>query len=238
MKKICLIILAVILFFTGCQFIPGVISGSSETETYLLGLDEFSSLEIGNGIYVELIKDSHPYIEYTCNYNIQDYLTVEVVNDTLKIYLDPIYTYTDTTINASVYIDEITNISLSGASALANRDIFATGEALNIQCSGASEVIAWFDSASLSVNTSGASSVTLEGSTGDISIDSSGASFIDLTGCSGDAADVHLSGGSTCDLGEVSSISYSGSGGSLLTYTGSPSLESTNLSGDSSIESR
>jgi hypothetical protein len=125
-----------------------------------------------------------------------------------------------------------TNVSLSGASTL---DIDLEAASSSVEVTGASRLTGKLKATSIGLQINGASNATLSGSARSIDLDESGASRAELAGI--DASDVRvvLSGASRATVSPKDSISVNLSGASSLTYSGSPALQSMEISGASTI---
>jgi hypothetical protein len=145
----------------------------------------------------------------------------------------------DLSVSGASIVDFVTIITgdikgnLSGSSKVEG-DVTAGNIDLGI--SGASKIEGSLKSQKVAYDLSGSSSIKLAGSANDIVIDASGASRIRLGEFSVTNADISMSGSSTCQIDVNGTLDIDLSGGSNLEYSGQPVLESSNLSGGSTVK--
>lgn len=128
-----------------------------------------------------------------------------------------------------------TSVSLNGASSL-NIDITAAN--VKIDVSGASHLTGKANGDYVRLQVDGASSADLSGSAKTMDLLESGASRTNLEGLSVGTVTVDLSGASRATVSPVDKMSVKISGASSLSYTGSPALESIDVSGASTIHKK
>ncbi len=128
-----------------------------------------------------------------------------------------------------------TSVSLSGASSL---DIDIAAANTRIDISGASRLTGKVTSDYLRLQIDGASGADLSGSAGSIDINESGASHANLENLAAGSVSVELSGASRATVSPKDKMGVKISGASSLTYTGSPSLDSIDVSGASTIHKK
>jgi hypothetical protein len=128
-----------------------------------------------------------------------------------------------------------TSVSLSGASSL---DVDIAAVNTRIEVSGASRLTGKVTSDYLRLQIDGASSANLAGSAGSVDLNESGASHANLEGLTAGSANVELSGASSATVSPKDKMGVKISGASSLTYTGSPSLDSIDVSGASTIHKK
>jgi len=106
---------------------------------------------------------------------------------------------------------------------------------MDLDVSGASTVTGDIAAGDADFDVSGASSVQLQGSASDIVIEASGASRVELAAFPVNDADVELSGASSSTVNLDGVLNADLSGGSRLTYIGTPTLGIIDTSGGSTI---
>ena len=107
---------------------------------------------------------------------------------------------------------------------------------LNVDASGASRLSGDIEAADARFDVSGASRVTLTGSAEDVVIDASGGSTVDLANLPVTHAFVEARGASRVTVNPSVRLDVDASGGSHVTYLGSPTLGTIDSSSDSSVE--
>jgi hypothetical protein len=128
-----------------------------------------------------------------------------------------------------------TNIFLAGAGSL---DVDFEADNTQIDVSGASRITGKVKANGVRLQIDGASSAQLAGTASTIDLEESGASRAELESLTAGTVNVELSGASRATVSPTEKMSVKISGASSLTYTGSPSLESIDVSGASTIHKK
>jgi hypothetical protein len=168
--------------------------------------------------------------------NLADRLDVGVDGATLRIGLkDGKSIGPGATLRAEVTLGRLEAVSASGSS---NVGVTGTlvGATLRTEMSGSSHLTGVVELEGLQATVSGASELELTGSASTANLDASGASRLALDGLQVREADVRLSGGSRAEVDATATIAAEASGGSRLTYRGSPRFTRREASGGASIE--
>jgi hypothetical protein len=245
------VMLLVVLLVPGCF---GIITGSGNLETQEFDYSDFTRVEVGYALEVEVIQSSSFSISITADDNIFDYMDVSKSGETLKIRLKSGYSYISYTAIAEITMPELYRLdfsgathgsvqgfssshdfglALSGASSLDIADMAAGG--IEFEVSGASHLTGSITADDAEFDISGASSVTLSGSANDLDANVSGASRLEIEDFPVHSADVNLSGASSGTINLDGTLDANLSGASHLYYIGEPTLGSLDTSGGSSI---
>ena len=245
------VMLLVVLLVPGCF---GIITGSGNLETQEFDYSDFTRVEVGYALEVEVIQSSSFSISITADDNIFDYMDVSKSGETLKIRLKSSYSYTSYTAIAEITMPELYRLDfsgathgsvqgfssshdfgleLSGASSLDIADMAAGG--IEFEVSGASHITGNITADDAEFDISGASSVTLSGSANDLDANVSGASRLEIEDFPVHNADVNLSGASSGTINLDGTLDANLSGASHLYYIGEPTLGSLDISGGSTI---
>ena len=254
-----ILLVSLLVFFTGCITIVGtgsgpVMTGSGSLETREMDYDDFTKIEVGYAFKVDITRSDSFSVSITLDDNLFEYLITQHIGDTLRISLDPDHSYRNTTQRAEITLPELHGLELSGAT---RGDIsgFSSTDALRLEASGASSLNiddvkagstrfnvsgASRVSGSITITDgdfilSGASTVDLNGTATDIQLDASGASTIKLSTFAVSNASVDLSGASSVTVNVSDRLDVQASGASRVIYTGNPSLGSVSVSGGSTI---
>jgi hypothetical protein len=247
---------ALLLAVTGCEFFPPI-HGSGFPVTRSLSVTGFSRIQADTGFRITVIPDAVYSVSVTCDDNIVTYLVADEYSGTLRLGLQPGYSYSQVILSAVIHMPALTSLSLSGAaqarvdaglSSVTSATVSLSGGSmasiaaytcgpLTVDASGASTVtFATLAATSLTAVLSGASSLTASGTAPTESLALSGASSAHLEGLASSLAGVNLSGASRAWVNAGSGlINLNASGGSVLYHTGSPTIAIGDLSGGSSI---
>ena len=255
MKKYLFVLSALVLFaFSGCK----KFAGDPITKDFNVP-GAYTELEVHNAFDVT-VSDAVDVITITAGENVMPKVIVEVVDNTLKIYLKPITNVYGGELKAIIpYNANLTSVDLLGASEF-HSEYGLFGENVEVELSGASDFYCDIDAIEIDMNLSGASHFTGNIDASGLDLDMSGASNATLKG-QVTTLDLDLSGASSikktindssygfeCDVckGEMSGasdayihcnliINVNLSGGSDLHYTGAAFTVESNCTGGSNI---
>ena len=255
MKKYLFVLSALILFaFSGCQ----KFAGDPITKDFNVP-GAYTELEVHNAFDVT-VSDAVDVITITACENVMPKVIVEVVDNTLKIYLKPITNVYGGELKAIIpYNANLTSVDLSGASEF-HSEYGLYGEKVEVELSGASEfycdieaneidmdlsgasyIEGDIDASKLDLDMSGASDATLKGQVTTLDLDLSGASSIKKTIAGSqydfecDFCNGSMSGGSVAYIHCNMIIKANLSGGSELHYTGAAITTGSSCTGGSNI---
>lgn len=255
MKKYLFVLSALVLFaFSGCK----KFAGDPITKDFNIS-GAYTELEVHNAFDVT-VSDAVDVITIMVGENVMPNVVVEVVDNTLKIYLKPVGNFYGGELKAVIpYNVNLTSVDLSGASEF-HSEYGLYGEKVEVELSGASDFYCDIDADEIDMSLSGASHFTGTIDASDLDLDMSGASDANMKG-QVTTLDLDLSGASSmkktingssygfeCDVckGEMSGasdayihcnsiIKVNLSGGSDLHFTGNAFTADSNISGGSNI---
>jgi hypothetical protein len=237
---------------TACTIVVG--AGPDVTKDY--DFKDFSKLNISHGFSVQITASSTYKVSVTVPENVIEHLDVKQIGDTVSIGLE-INTYSNVHPRAVVTMPDLRGCSLSGGSR-GTVSGFQSGSALELHSSGGSHFDLNITAGQTRVDVSGGGRVEGQLNFTDVTANLSGGSRWETTGtgnnltrlvASGGSqvilptvslqnASIYLSGGSRADLMVNGKLSLDLSGGSKLTYSGNPQIETVNVSGGSNISKR
>ena len=224
----------VAIMLTSCD---KVINPSGNITQVDYGITGYSAIDISDAFKVNVTF--MPIVQgvvIEADDNIQEFVDIKKLNDRLYIGIDRSKNFSGmATLNAYVSTSsDITGLYASGASTITLDDLL-TGGTIQMEASGASQIIGEVAATKINANLSGASKFLLDGTAGSIDVTASGASDIgDFSMVIGDL-DVTLSGASSASLTVNGTMDVVASGASTVYYKGAGSVNSENLSGGSQI---
>lgn len=254
MKKCLFILSALVLFaFSSCK----KFAGDLVTKDFAVG--DYTELEVHNAFDVT-VSDAVDIVTITVGENVMPKVVVEVVENTLKIYLKPAANFYGGDLKAVIpYNAALTKVELSGASEF-HSEYGLYGEKVEVDCSGASgsycdieaneidmslsgasNAEGTIDASALDLDMSGASDATLDGLVTTLDLDLSGASSIKKTingsnyGFECDVCKGEMSGASNAYIHCDGTIKVNLSGASTLHFTGVAFTADSSTSGGSDI---
>ena len=255
MKKYLFVLSALVLFaFSGCK----KFAGDPITKDFNIS-GAYTELEVHNAFDVT-VSDAVDVITIMVGENVMPNVVVEVVDNTLKIYLKPVGNFYGGELKAVIpYNANLTSVDLSGASEFHSEyglygekvdvelsgasDFYCDIEAdeIDMSLSGASHFTGTIDASDLDLDMSGASDANMKGQVTTLDLDLSGASSIKKTisgssyGFECDVCKGEMSGASDAYIHCNSIIKVNLSGGSDLHFTGNAFTADSNTSGGSNI---
>ena len=211
MKKCLFVLSALILFaFSGCQ----KFAGDPITKDFNVP-GAYTELEVHNAFDVT-VSDAVDVITITAGENVMPKVIVEVVDNTLKIYLKPITNVYGGELKAIIpYNANLTSVDLSGASEF-HSEYGLFGENVEVDLSGASDFYCDIDADEVDISISGASNFFGDIWADQIDMDLSGGSNINGN-VAGDDLNLELGGASNAKLlGQVGMLKVDLTGASNI----------------------
>ena len=221
---ITVVAVVVIVLVLGIAFIPqflgqwsplGRIVGSGHVVTQNRPFSDFSSVSVSSGFEFVIEQSNSFNVTTVTDDNIQSYIQVSKLGDTLSVGLKPGYGVTTLTLRVEISMPSLGRLELSGGSHGSATGFISTN---NFQ-----------------LDASGGSRVQMLGRAGDLKVSASGGSQMNLFNFAVRDANVELSGGSQAEVNISGRLDANLSGGSRLTYSGNPTLGNINVSGGSAI---
>ena len=194
MKKCLFVLSALVLFaFSGCQKFAG---DPMNKDFNVPGA--YNELEVHNAFDVT-VSDAVDVITITAGENVMPKVIVEVIDNTLKIYLKPITNVYGGELKATIpYNANLTSVDLSGASEFRS-EYGLESQKVDVELSGASNFYCDIDADEVDISISGASNFFGDIWADQIDMDLSGGSNINGNVAANDL-DLELSGASNVKL--------------------------------------
>jgi hypothetical protein len=205
---------------------------SGETTTEVRDLLGFTQIDMGGSADLLVTEGASFDIEVTTDSALQEYVTTEVVGNTLRIEQHYSVIGASPTVSVSVTVPDLTRLDVSGASEATVRSV--TAESLDIGISGAGDIDLAADAQQLTITVSGAGTVTAHGTVESGSITVSGAGGIDGGDMTIADATVSVSGAGSVKVRVRQTLDADVSGAGNLVYYGDPRV-TQNVSGAGSI---
>ena len=211
MKKYLFVLSTLVLFaFSSCQKFTG---DPISKDFNITG--DYTALEVHNAFDVT-VSDAVDVVTITVGENVMPKVVVEVVDNTLKIYLKPVGNIYGGKMKAVIpYNANLTSVDLSGASEFRS-EYGLDGDKVLVELSGASDFYCDINANEVNIDLSGSSNFYGEILADEIDMDLSGSSDIESE-LSADELDLDLSGASDATLeGEVDNLKIKMTGSSNI----------------------
>ena len=232
-----LFIITFLLFFVSCEdFIKEKddIDGSGNVIMLEKSFTNFSELEFGYAIEVELYQADDYSVQIWIDDNLEKYLVTQKGRNNLSIKLNDDNNYNDYTFRAKISMPDLTSLEISGASTTDLFD-FENQHDMTIELSGASKLYGDLITDDLRLDISGASLVELEGTGDDLDVNASGASVLKLGDYEVNDVNLNLSGASVATIFANVVIDAGLSGASVLNWKGDAQIRNITSTGASVI---
>ena len=229
------VLLVVAALLAGCGTVS--LTGSGNVVTQEEAITGFDKVDASQGFQVDVSQGDTFRVVIRVDDNIVEHLEVAKKGDTLRIGLkrNRSYRLKNVTLEAEVTMPTLVGLDLSGGSH-ATLTGFTSTEDFNVDLSGGGRLRGDLEAGDVSFDLSGGSQMTLSGSAQDLKLDASGGGQIDLSAFSVVDANVEMSGGGRATVNASGRLDVDASGGSHVTYVGSPTLGNIDTSGGSSVE--
>jgi hypothetical protein len=229
------ILLVVAALLAGCGTVS--LTGSGNVVTQEEAITGFDRVDVSQGFQVDVSQGDTFRVVIRVDDNVAEHLDVSKKGNTLKIGLRSRRSYRlkNATLEAEVTMPTLVWLDLSGGSRVTITG-FTSTEDFNADLSGGSHLGGDMEAGDANFDLSGGSHLTLSGSAQDLKLDASGGGQIDLGDFSVVDANVEMSGGGRATVNASGRLDVDASGGSHVTYVGSPTLGNIDTSGGSSVE--
>ncbi len=193
----------------------------------------FQTVEIQDGIDLYLSQGSVEKLQIEADENLQQYIKTEIEQGNLKIYLSK-SVWKSKSLKVHLTIRNIIGLSASGGSDVETLDLLKFTD-LSVICSGGSDAKLNIEAEKLKFKASGGSDGYLTGTVKNFLAKGSGGSDIHAFDLKSTDCFIEMTGGSDAEVNASGLLNASASGGSDVTYKGTPTNIDSNMSGGSSL---
>jgi hypothetical protein len=202
-------------------------------------ISDFTAVETGSGIEVRIEQSDEYRVTLFASEGFMDRIRVERTGETLRIRVVSWFPFGFLSgpfgsARVEITMPRLERVRASGGAPV-TLHMDEGGAKVAVELSGGSRCQGTLRCAALSLGASGGGRADMQGSADDLVLYGSGGAVFTLGEFTVRRADVRLAGGSSARLMAQDELSVEGSGGSHVTYRGSPSLHRQSLSGGSWI---
>lgn len=226
-----LVAIAVMLLGAACN----TERGSGTVVTRRIDVPSFSRLEVSDSFTVDVSVGDVEAVTVRVDDNLVGLLDIGVSGGTLRIGVESGTDVLGATLEADVTVSSLDELRASRASTVRLTDPLA-GDALDVSISGSSRLTGAVDIDEGTIDLSGSSIAEPSGTARGLEAHVNGASQFDAPELAVADLTIELSGASLANVDVTGTLSAGASGASSLRYAGSPVVESSDVSGSSSIE--
>lgn len=239
-QKINLVLtLALVLGFmltitSGCTYASQGVKGDGNVVKQERSVSPFTGIEVGGAFKVFLTQGDKESLIVEADENLLDIIETEVHGNTLKIRTTK--DIRDSKVmNLYITFSDLKSLEISGACHLTGENKFKLGD-LEMDCSGASDIMLKLTAANVNLDCSGASQMELYGMAESMDIDISGASHFDASDFEVKLCNADVSGASHGKVFVTDELSADVSGAGSLKYKGDAVLKDHDVSGAGSLK--
>ena len=222
------------VFTPGCNRFggPPTIRGSGVAKTEVRQVGDFSGIEVGGNVELEVKVGPAASLEVTTDDNLLPHVHTKMAGDRLSIYTEGSY-WTKLGVKVAVSTPTLRSLTAEGATTARVRDVSGGEFKLNVSGTSSCDLAGSADAILLDV--AGASRATLTGSAERLEVDCSGSSEVEAMGMKVKIARAEATGASAVRLAATDALDLQASGASTIRYTGSAAKVEQEVSGASSI---
>ncbi len=225
------VFLSATLLLSGCVLADGV-KGNGKLVSEAREIPGFDKIDVGGAFNVFLKQGNDEYLKLEVEENLMDLVVTKVVAGRLKIYCKESVEPTED-MNVYLTFKDLSELDISGACELKNENTLKLNE-LDLDASGASEIMLNLTADYLDADFSGASEIELTGKVGKMDVNLSGASELNAYDLETDFCDITVSGAGDARLFVNKELEAEVSGAADIRYRGNASV-SSKVSGAGSI---
>ena len=227
-----MLIASVIVFNTSCHYLKPVKGNGNFVKVDKELNGSFNSVEISGSFNVILTQDSLPKLSIETDENLVKYIDIKIKNNKLIIQSKKsLKSARD--INVYLTIGQLKEIELSGAVVMRSAGKINL-DAIDIDLSGASNVLMDLNCTTFDSDLSGSSTLKLIGAAIDADIESSGASEIDNSQMVVENMKLKVSGAGSVKVNVLTKLDVKVSGAAEVEYLGTPEVHKE-ISGAGSV---
>jgi hypothetical protein len=219
---------------SGCSYAFDGIKGNGNVVKQERNVAGFSAIEVGGAFKVYLTQGDQEKLVVEADENLLDVIKTEVNGKTLKIYTKEDIRNSEA-LNIYITFKSLKNIDISGACNLISENKLSFDD-LELECSGASDVMLTMSANEVEMDISGASQLELLGSAQNVHLDLSGASRMDALEFEVTDLDADISGASHGKMMVTGELSADVSGAASFKYKGDPKIGDIDVSGAASFK--
>lgn len=218
---------------TSCYGFEGI-RGDGNVQKQERSVDSFDGIDVGGAFKVFLKQGSSQKLIVEADENLLDVIETEVRGSVLKIKTTEDIRESDA-LNIYITFTELKMLDVSGASNLETEDKIKVDD-LELDCSGASDVMLKMSAGEIDLDCSGASQMDLYGTAEYVKLNVSGASNLDASDFETKVLDADVSGASKAKVFVTGELMADVSGAASMKYRGDAVIKQHDVSGAGSLK--
>ncbi len=237
MNRFLIIALCSLVIFSSCDFIHGKrVRGSGNVIMQSRNVSDFTGVSISGAMHLYLKQETSSSVKIETDDNLQQYIMITVENGVLRIRPQQNINLVETgKIKVFVSAPVFRSMEATGACNIFSENMLSSGEAIDIDLTGASDARVELKSPKVSADLTGASSLSLKGEAKEFSIDGSGSSNVRCFDLLTEETRIDMSGACDAEVFASVKLDVKASGASDVKYKGNAAV-SQDVSGAGSVK--
>lgn len=237
MNRFLVIALCSLVIFSSCDFIHGKrVRGSGNVIMQSRNVSDFTGVSISGAMHLYLKQETSSSVKIETDDNLQQYIMITVENGVLRIRPQQNINLVETgKIKVFVSAPVFRSMEATGACNIFSENMLSSGEAIDIDLTGASDARVELKSPKVSADLTGASSLSLKGEAKEFSIDGSGSSNVRCFDLLTEETRIDMSGACDAEVFASVKLDVKASGASDVKYKGNAAV-SQDVSGAGSVK--
>ncbi|MFI5129048.1 MAG: head GIN domain-containing protein [Chitinophagales bacterium] len=237
MNRFLILALCSLVIFSSCDFIHGKrVRGSGNVIMQSRNVSDFTGVSISGAMHLYLKQETSSSVKIETDDNLQQYIMITVENGVLRIRPQQNINLVETgKIKVFVSAPVFRSMEATGACNIFSENMLSSGEAIDIDLTGASDARVELKSPKVSADLTGASSLSLKGEAKEFSIDGSGSSNVRCFDLLTEETRIDMSGACDAEVFASVKLDVKASGASDVKYKGNAAV-SQDVSGAGSVK--
>ena len=238
MKKTILLAALMLSAVSNAQWSSGKITGNGKIVSKKMSTSDYDKVDVSGFLDVDLVPGKEGNIDINGEENLLEFVTVEVVQHTLKIYIDKgknIRPSKGKTIRITVPYESLDGVSLTGSGDVNSKGTIKTN-IFEAKLTGSGDVKLDVEAKSTTAAMTGSGDLTLQGKTQNFECRITGSGDLNASELVSNDVNAALSGSGDCKVNCSGNLVARVSGSGDVTYKGDPKKKDTKVSGSGSIQ--
>ncbi|MCB2221677.1 MAG: DUF2807 domain-containing protein [Bacteroidetes bacterium] len=233
-SSLALVLGFMLLTISGCSYAFDGIKGNGKVVKQERNVSGFSGIEVGGAFKVYITQGDEEKLVVEADENLLEVIETEVSGRTLEISTKEDIRDSKA-LNIYITFKSLDHLEISGACNLESENKLSFDN-LELECSGASNIMLTLSAKEIEMDFSGASQLELFGSAEKVHLDLSGASKMDALEFEVTDLEADISGASHGKVMVIGTLSADVSGAASFKYKGDPKIGDIDVSGAASFK--
>lgn len=211
--------------------------GNGNVTTKTISTQDYDGVKLVGSMDVHFVKGTEGTISVKTDENLQEYIIIEVKNNTLIVKTEKNYNLkTKKGIHVTVPFQDISAIGLVGSGDIDSNDTISSNK-LDVSITGSGDIDLAVKATALDVNIVGSGDIKLTGKTAELDVTISGSGDFEGSSLSSENTEVSISGSGDANVTATNNLKARVSGSGDIDYSGNPNTSDKKVSGSGTISS-